>query len=306
MPGRIPPITIPDDFTVFVASDLHGQLAAASRLFAAAGLADGGGRWIAPPRTALVITGDVVDRGPDSLGLARRLASLRTQAETMGCRVALLEGNHEAQVLGGLDAVPQIFRAFLLFGGAATLLSAGLTEDDWAGQPAVVIADRLDRAAPDLRPLLRSFAPYATWRDVLLVHGGPVPHQTLDEFEASSRRLWIRADFFSAGEAFPAGESWRAFREAGIRRVVFGHTSVTEPTFCHDGLGLNIDTWRGQQVTLVRLPDGPTLEGAEFFNEPSEPRRVKDGPVSAQDILELDAGLPPVVDAHWLRARGPR
>src|SRR5690348_2284941 len=188
---HVPPIAIPDDFTVGAATDLHGQLGAVDALLAEAGLTDGGGRWIAPPRTALVVTGDMVDRGPDSVGLVRRLAGLRQQASASGGIVALLEGNHEVQVLGGLAGVPELFRALMAFGGAATFASAGLRPDEWIGRDAASIAARVDERAPDFRPLLWSFAPYARWRDVVLVHGGPVPHQPLDAWGRSAERLWI-------------------------------------------------------------------------------------------------------------------
>lgn len=73
----VPPIRISDEFTVWAASDLHGQLGAVDRLLGTAGLTDGGDRWTAPAGTAFVVTGDVVDRGPDTVRLVRRLASLR-------------------------------------------------------------------------------------------------------------------------------------------------------------------------------------------------------------------------------------
>ena len=112
----VSPIRIPDEFTVWAASDLHGQLAAVDRLLGKADLTDGADRWTAPAGTAFVVTGDVVDRGPDSLGLVRRLASLRAQARNAGGLVAILEDNHEAQVLGGLESEPEIFRAMMAFG----------------------------------------------------------------------------------------------------------------------------------------------------------------------------------------------
>src|ERR1700693_2365616 len=165
-PG-IPPISIPDEFTVGAASDLHGQRRSVDLLLAAAGLTDGADRWIAPAATALVVTGDVVDRGPDTVGLVRRLGSLRAQAEPAGGCVAILEGNHEAQVLGGLGGEPEIFRALMAFGGGATLLSVGMRPDEWEGRPPAEIAARVNEVAPDLLPTLWTFAPYARWRDVL-------------------------------------------------------------------------------------------------------------------------------------------
>jgi len=192
---HVPPITIPDDFTVWAATDLHGQLGAVDRLLADAGIALDGA-WTAPPRTALVVTGDVVDRGPDSLGLVRRLAGLREQAPAADGIVALLEGNHEVQVLGGLAGVPELFRALMAFGGPATFASVGMAADEWTGRGAASIASRVDELAPDLRPTLWSFAPYARWRDVVLVHGGPVPRQSLDAWGRNAGRLWIRGAFF--------------------------------------------------------------------------------------------------------------
>lgn len=300
----IPPIRIPDEFTVWAASDLHGQLRAVDRLLSAAGLTDGADQWTAPAGTAFVVIGDVVDRGPDPLGLVRRLASLRAQAGHAGGLVVILEGNHEVQVLGGLAGEPEIFRALMAFGGGATLLSAGLRPDEWTGRSAAEIAARVDELAPDLVPTLWTFAPYALWRDVLFVHGGPVPFQELARFERSVDRLWIRDGFFASGEPFPDAASWATYRNAGISRVVFGHTPVERPTLSHDGHALNLDTWRGKQVTIARLEPGRELRDAIFLAEPAEPRAIADAPVSAEDIRRLDTNLPAVVDA-WIAAHAP-
>ena len=296
------PIQIPDDFTVWAASDVHGQLHAVDRLLEAAGLTDGADRWIAPAGSALVITGDVVDRGPDTLGLVRRLASLRAQAGPAGGLVAILWGNHEAQVLGGLGGEPDIFRALMTFGGGATLLSVGFRPDEWNDWTADQIAARVDELAPDLLPTLWTFAPYARWRDVLFVHGGPVPFQELDRFERSADRLWIRDGFFASADPFPVADAWATYRNAGIRRVVFGHTPVEAPTLSHDGQALNLDTWRGHQVTLARLEPGRELREAVFLTQPAEPRAVTDRPVSAEEIRRFDADLPAKVDA-WVASR---
>lgn len=301
-PG-IAPVTVPDSWTVWAASDVHGQRAAFDRLLAQAGLTDGADTWIAPPRTALVMTGDMVDRGPDSVGLVRRLVSLRAQAPAREGLVALLEGNHEVQVLGGLAAEPDIFRAFLTFGGAATLLAAGMTPDEWEGRPAEEIAARFDALVPDLRRAMASFAPYARWGDVLLVHGGPVPFMDLATWESGAERLWIRDRFFAAPEPFPRDDAWRPFRAAGLEQVVFGHTPVAEPTLAHRGRAVNLDTWRGQVVTLAQLEPGRGLTAARFLAEPTAPRAIADAPVTPEEVRAIDAALPPVVRAWWRSLR---
>lgn len=299
----VPPIRVPDAFTVWAASDLHGQLGAVDRLLARAGLTDGGGGWIAPPATALVVTGDVVDRGPDSVGLVRRLVSLREQASAAGGLVALLEGNHEMQVLGGLAGQDRLFRALMAFGGGATLASAGMAPGEWTGLAADGIRARFDALAPDVEPALWSFAPYATWRDVLFVHGGPVPGQSLDEFARSAERLWIRSAFVDAVDAFPDGRAWAAYRAAGISRVVHGHTPVERAATTHDGHALNVDTWKGALVSLARIPLDGDLAASTVLTEPAQPRAIEDSPIGADEVRAFDAQLPAIVDA-WLAEVG--
>ena len=297
---HVPPTIIPDEFTVWAATDLHGPLGAVDRLLAEAGLAVDG-TWTAPSQTALVVTGDMVDRGPDSLGLVRRLAALRSQAAAAGSIVALLEGNHEVQVLGGLAGIPELFRALMAFGGPATFASVGMQAVEWTGRDAVSIAARVDELAPDLRPTLWSFAPYARWRDVALVHGGPVPGQPLDDWGRSAERLWVRDAFFASASSFPGADAWAPYRDAGIGRVVFGHTPVERPTTYHDGRALNLDTWRGSLVSLARLAPGGDLGQSTFLAAPAEPRSFADAPVTRDDIRRFDSGLPAIVEA-WIGA----
>jgi serine/threonine protein phosphatase 1 len=297
------PITIPDDFTVWAASDIHGQLGAVDRLLEQAGLTDGAGRWVAAPGSALVVTGDIVDRGPDSVGLVRRLASLRAQAAARRGCVALLEGNHEMQVLGGLAGNDRLFRALLAFGGGATLLSAGMAPGEWTAMTPPAIRARLDALAPDFEPALWTFAPYARWRDVLFVHGGPVPGQPLDAFERSADRLWIREGFFDAAEPFPGGAGWAPYRDAGIERVVFGHTPVERARAMHEGHALNVDTWKGGVVSLARIPPDGDLGAAMVLTEPAAPRLGDDDPVAVAEARAYDSALPAIVDA-WLEAVG--
>lgn len=76
------------------AADLHGDLAHASRVLRAASLIDHRGMWIGKDAT-LVQTGDIVDRGKDTIVLYRLMDSLRTQARLAGGEVISLLGNHE-------------------------------------------------------------------------------------------------------------------------------------------------------------------------------------------------------------------
>jgi len=80
--------------------DLHGDHGAWSAIARAAGLVDGNGHWAAG-KTVFVQTGDVVDRGPDSLKIIHDLQRLQHEAVGEGGRVVTLVGNHEAMNMTG-------------------------------------------------------------------------------------------------------------------------------------------------------------------------------------------------------------
>jgi len=305
VPPTTPPIAIPDDFTVWAATDIHGQLRATRSALREAGLIDADAHWIAPPRTAFVVCGDIVDRGPASLQLLRWLVALGEEAAAHGGRVVLLEGNHEIQARLSIEGDPVTAEAWMLFGAGALLESAGLTAGEFGPDvEPVEVARRLAARAPDLEELLRGLAPYATWRDVLFVHGGPTPGtRSLADYAASVERLWIRDAFFDAGAPFPASPAWQVYAAAGIDRVVFGHTSLTASATYHDGRALNLDTARGGRVTLARIPESGSLAGATLLSAEAEPRRAADPTYTPDDVRAWDARLPPHIDGLRAAAR---
>ena len=80
---------------IVAVGDLHGDYAAWRAIARASGLEDATGRW-SGGSTVLVQTGDVVDRGPDSLKIVLDLMRLQREAARAGGRVVALVGNHEA------------------------------------------------------------------------------------------------------------------------------------------------------------------------------------------------------------------
>ena len=85
---------------VVAIGDLHGDHEAWRAIARAAGLIDAKGGW-AGGRTTLVQTGDIVDRGADSLKIIRDLQRLERAAKRAGGRVVVLVGNHEAMMVTG-------------------------------------------------------------------------------------------------------------------------------------------------------------------------------------------------------------
>ena len=80
--------------------DLHGDYDAWIAIATDAGLIGPDKKWRGG-RATLVQTGDIVDRGPDSLKIIRHLQALDREAKAAGGRVVVLLGNHEAMMVTG-------------------------------------------------------------------------------------------------------------------------------------------------------------------------------------------------------------
>lgn len=85
---------------IVAVGDLHGDHAGFAAILRDARLIDGEGRWTGGD-AILVQTGDVVDRGPDSLPIIRDLMRLQREAQRTGGRIVALVGNHEAMNITG-------------------------------------------------------------------------------------------------------------------------------------------------------------------------------------------------------------
>ncbi len=98
---------------IVTVGDLHGDHAAFVAILRAARLIDERGHW-AGGDAIFVQTGDVTDRGPDSLRIIRDLMRLQRESPRAGGRVVALVGNHEAMnVIGDLRYVhPGEYAAF--------------------------------------------------------------------------------------------------------------------------------------------------------------------------------------------------
>lgn len=95
----LPPLQAPHnltahDFTWIALGDLHGDLDKAKEALIELGVTDEMGNWIAGNAT-LIQLGDMVDRGPDSVGVIDMFEGLRSQARKSGGTVTTLLGNHD-------------------------------------------------------------------------------------------------------------------------------------------------------------------------------------------------------------------
>ena len=98
-PPSVVEIADPSRYARVVAvSDVHGMAKPLIALLRAAHLIDSRSRWTGG-RTLVVVVGDSIDKGPDSLGVLKLWLALGPKAEAAGGGIMHLLGNHEAEFL---------------------------------------------------------------------------------------------------------------------------------------------------------------------------------------------------------------
>jgi hypothetical protein len=237
---------------IFAMGDVHGDYQRLVALLAGAGVI--GGIPSAPEhpvwtggRAVLVFTGDMIDKGPDAVGVLALLRALQPAAAAAGGRVVVLMGNHEAEFLAapdddkGRDFPGQLFKAGLKprdvaacngdVGRFLCSLPFGARVNDWFFSHAGNTHGRsLDRLAADLETDVASRG-----------FGAP---QLADPNSILEARI---------GEKGPNGRAWF---EAGGSRLLAAYA---------DALGVR-HIVEGHHHAVTRFPDGATRRLGEMFN----------------------------------------
>ncbi|KAJ3323037.1 hypothetical protein HDV06_002483 [Boothiomyces sp. JEL0866] len=116
---------------IVAVGDLHGDMQNSLKTLRMAGLVNENNDWIGG-KTIFVQTGDIVDRGPDTIILYRLMMKLTEQAEKAGGRVIEILGNHEVMnIQGDLRYVTK--EDFESFGGHANREKVW-SQDGWIGK----------------------------------------------------------------------------------------------------------------------------------------------------------------------------
>lgn len=208
-----PAAYFPADRVGFAIGDIHGRADLLADMIAMLeARASEDTRAGGPP--LVIFLGDYVDRGPDSKGVIDLLVAGRP----FGCNRHYLKGNHEQSMLGFLDD-PMAHRAWLLQGGAETLLSYGVQppppvgaeEHDWIG-----VAQHLRACLPAGHyEFLEGLERYVELGDYAFVHAGIDAGRRLEE-QTDEDLFWARGAFIASKRPFS-------------HRVVHGHTPVDQP-----------------------------------------------------------------------------
>ena len=192
-------------------------------------------------RGELVLVGDYVDRGPDSLGVLERLGAGIGAA--LEISVHPLLGNHDQLLAACLHPMPdpEILELWFANGGDTTMTECGIGPGDMAADPAEVAARLRARLGPEGIRVLRELA--HTWRcgDYLFVHGGVDPARAL-EAHSVTELVWMR-------EPFLDGEGW-----THPFAVVHGHTP-SHPEVLPHRVAIDSGCFVTGVLTAVELAD---------------------------------------------------
>ncbi len=224
--------SIPAGRRVYAVGDIHGRLDLVDRLL---GMIDADDRSRGPAATELIFLGDLVDRGPELRGVVERLMALREDRS-----VRFLRGNHEEVFLHALTGDLRALRFLIRIGGRETLLSYGITADeyrelDYDELMALIVA----KVPADHIAFLASFEDWIEIGDYLFVHAGIRPGVTLAE-QKSSDLCWIRDEFLRHRDSFG-------------RMVVHGHSITEDIDERANRIGIDTGAFASGRLTAIGL-----------------------------------------------------
>ncbi|TPG08121.1 serine/threonine protein phosphatase [Sphingomonas oligophenolica] len=229
--------SVPAGSRVYAVGDIHGRLDCLEAMLALI-VEDRAHRD--PADTTLIFLGDFVDRGPDSCGVVERVRTL----DIPGVDIRALKGNHEEILLSAAENDRSSLGLFDRVGGKQTMLSYGMTEDEYDHVALSELAALMQHHIPPAHmKYLAGLGDHISIGDYRFVHAGIRPGIAFDEQRGSDLR-WIRREFLDHSGSHD-----------GI--IVHGHTITEEPVDLPHRVGIDTGAFvSGRLTTLV-------LEGSE-------------------------------------------
>ncbi len=203
---------------VIALSDIHGMYSAMVPLLKSGGVIDASNKWAAG-NALLIVVGDSIDKGDDSVDVLDLWISLSAQASAAGGRIIHLLGNHEAEFLA--DPTNHKAKVFLQELKAKK----------------IAVTDYTDAAKPRGQ-FLRSEPVAARVGKWLFCHAGLIPDGTWAQFKSQASGVLgggsYGDDFLIGDDSILEARKWTedpALRAAGEKNlddnglygVVFGH-----------------------------------------------------------------------------------
>ncbi len=201
----------------------------------------------------VIFLGDYVDRGPES----DKVLDLLLSGRPRGFERRFLRGNHE-QIMQAFMADPMSARAWILQGGAETLIAYGVNppapmtanENEWQAA-----AEALRTAVPPTHvAFLDSLERYITLGDYAFVHAGVDAGRPLDQ-QTDEDLYWVRERFLASKRPFS-------------HRVVHGHTPVDKPYADDRRIAVDTGAYASGTLTAARF-EGEDVSFVSVTHRPS-------------------------------------
>ncbi len=232
-----------------IIGDVHGCSAELAALLGKLGYTDG----VHPQGRTAVFVGDLVDRGPDSPGVLRRVMSMVASGNAL-----CVPGNHEKKLSRWMH-------------GQKVRETYGLAE---------TIA-QLGRESEDFRAEVRAFVDGLVSHYVLdggrlvVCHAGlPEHYHGRTSGRVRSHALYGQTtgetDEFGLPVRYPWAEDYR-----GKAAVVYGHTPVPTATWLNNTICLDTGAVFGGKLTALRWPERQLVDvpAEQVWYEPAKPLR---------------------------------
>ncbi|MGA4839055.1 polynucleotide kinase-phosphatase [Streptomyces sp. G45] len=234
-----------------IVGDVHGCASELEALLGKLGYVDG----VHPEGRTAVFVGDLVDRGPDTPGVLRRVMSM-VAAGTALC----VPGNHENKLGRHLR-------------GRTVQLTHGLAET----------VEQLDAESAEFRRGVREFIDGLVSHYVLdggrlvVCHAGlPEKYHGRTSGRVRSHALYGdttgETDEFGLPVRYPWAEEYR-----GKAAVVYGHTPVPTATWLNNTICLDTGAVFGGKLTALRWPERVLVDvpAEKVWYEPAKPLRTE-------------------------------
>ncbi|MEU1708761.1 polynucleotide kinase-phosphatase [Streptomyces sp. NPDC005706] len=253
-----------------IIGDIHGCAAELEALLAELGYADG----VHPEGRTAVFVGDLVDRGPDTPGVLRRVMSMTASGNAL-----CVPGNHENKYGRHLK-------------GRKVQHTHGLAET----------IEQMEGESEEFRAEVRRFLDGLVSHYVLdggrlvVCHAGlPEKYHGRTSGRVRSHALYGETtgetDEFGLPVRYPWAEDYR-----GRAAVVYGHTPVPEATWLNNTICLDTGAVFGGKLTALRWPERELVDvpAERVWYEPARPLRTE--APGGQDGRPLD-----LADVHGRR-----
>jgi serine/threonine protein phosphatase 1 len=239
-PAQLAP-AIPAGERVYAIGDIHGcniQLIDLLNQIDADDAAKNSGRGAT--RTTVIFLGDLMDRGPDSAGVINTAMAYQDRARGTHKTGRFLMGNHEDMFLESVSGDARALRYFLKYGGRETVLSYGLSAEEYDALDFDQLALRLLEIVPrNHADFVREFEDSIVVGDYAFVHAGIRPGVPMEQQKPKDLR-WIREDFLQSTASHE-------------KVIVFGHTIFKDVEMPGNRIGIDTGAYNTGVLTAIGL-----------------------------------------------------